>query len=76
MKAQIVFVKIRYYIKNFISDGAGFMCPKDRSTVMFFQCGEKNKLKYVQELSPCTYKFVVDVQCVSTKLFYSWVFII
>ena len=37
---------------------------------MFFQCGEKNKLKYVQELSPCTYKFVVDVKCVRTNLIY------
>ena len=52
-------------------DGASFHCPKDKSTVMFFQCGQKNKLKYVLELTPCTYKFVVDVKCVRTNLFFS-----
>ena len=44
-------------------DGDSYLCPKSRSTVMFFQCGPKNKLKYVQELQPCTYKFSVDVKC-------------
>ena len=47
----------------FLLDGDSYLCPKSRSTVMFFQCGAKNKLKYVQELQPCTYKFSVDVKC-------------
>jgi len=48
---------------NFYENGADFLCPKARSTVMFFQCGPKNKLMYVQELSPCTYKYSIDVKC-------------
>jgi len=47
----------------FYENGMDFYCPKARSTVMFFQCGAKNQLKYVQELQPCTYKFSVDVKC-------------
>merc|ERR1719454_215297 len=49
--------ELALYYKN----GDSFLCPKERSTVIFLQCGSKYKLKYVQELQPCTYKFVVDV---------------
>jgi len=60
------FSKMTNYENNwaiYYENGDSFLCPKSRSTVMFFQCGVKNKLKYVQELQPCTYKFSVDVKC-------------
>ena len=53
----------------FFLDGADFLCPKARSTVMFFQCGPKNKLMYVQELSPCSYKYSIDVKCSGVSMF-------
>ena len=48
---------------NQFSDGAGFFCPKPRSTIMIFKCGPKNKLTNVYEFLPCVYKFSVDVLC-------------
>ena len=66
--------RLRFPYKNdTFWDGQSFLCPKARSTVMFFQCGPRNKLKYVQELSPCTYKFVVDVQCPGVSLLNAFV---
>merc|ERR1711962_1086087 len=60
------FAKMTNYEDHWViyyENGASFYCPKSRSTVIFFQCGPRNKLKYVQELQPCTYKFSVDVKC-------------
>ena len=61
-ESELLFKSVFLFINIFL-DGDSYLCPKSRSTVMFFQCGAKNKLKYVQELQPCTYKFSVDVKC-------------
>ena len=60
------FLKLDTYgdqLALYYSHGDSFLCPKARSTVIFLECGAKNQLKYVQELQPCTYKFVVDLIC-------------